>query len=76
MEKFSYEANGYNRSEVNQFISDVIDQTEGIITKCKMQNAEIEKIALESEKIKVHLEGLTVVKVVVVPKKLVNIVVR
>ena len=39
-------------------------------------NAEIEKIALESEKIKVHLEGLTVVKVVVVPKKLVNIVVR
>ena len=39
-------------------------------------NAEIEKIALESEKIKIHLEGLTVVKVVVVPKKLVNIVVR
>ena len=39
-------------------------------------NAEIEKIALESEKIKVHLEGLTVVKVIVVPKKLVNIVVR
>ena len=39
-------------------------------------NAEIEKIALESEKIKVHIEGLTVVKVVVVPKKLVNIVVR
>ena len=22
MEKFSYEANGYNRNEVNQFISD------------------------------------------------------
>ena len=39
-------------------------------------NAEIEKIALESDKIKAHLEGLTVVKVVVVPKKLVNIVVR
>ena len=39
-------------------------------------NSEIEKIALESEKIKAHLEGLTVVKVVVVPKKLVNIVVR
>ena len=39
-------------------------------------NAEIEKIALESEKIKVHTDGLTVVKVIVVPKKLVNIVVR
>ena len=39
-------------------------------------NSEIEKIALESEKIKAHIEGLTVVKVVVVPKKLVNIVVR
>ena len=24
MEKFSYETNGYNRSEVNQFVSDVI----------------------------------------------------
>ena len=39
-------------------------------------NAEIEKIALESEKIKAHIAGLTVLKVVVVPKKLVNIVVR
>ena len=39
-------------------------------------NAEIEKVALESEKIKAHLEGLTVLKVVVVPKKLVNIVAR
>ena len=28
MEKFSYEANGYNRGEVNQFISDVITETE------------------------------------------------
>ena len=39
-------------------------------------NDEIEKIALESEKIRVHIEGMTVVKVIVVPKKLVNIVVR
>ena len=39
-------------------------------------NSEIEKIALESEKIKTHIDGLTVIKVVVVPKKLVNIVVR
>ena len=39
-------------------------------------NAEIEKVALESEKIKAHTDGLTVVKVIVVPKKLVNIVVK
>ena len=33
MEKFSYEANGYNRSEVNKFVEEVITQTEGIILK-------------------------------------------
>ena len=33
MEKFNYEPNGYNRKEVNQFISDVIDQTSGIVKK-------------------------------------------
>lgn len=49
MEKFSYEANGYNRSEVNQFISDVITQTEGIITRCKQQNKDIEKLKAELE---------------------------
>ena len=47
MEKFSYEANGYNRREVNQFVSDVITQTEGIITKCRAQTAEIEKLKAE-----------------------------
>ena len=49
MEKFSYEANGYNRVEVNRFVQDVIDQTEGIITKCRKQNAEIEKLKAELE---------------------------
>ena len=49
MEKFSYEANGYNRREVNQFISDVITQTEGIISKCKAQSADIEKMKAELE---------------------------
>lgn len=47
MEKFSYEANGYNRSEVNKFISDVIKQTEGIIKKCREQSVEIEKLKKE-----------------------------
>lgn len=49
MEKFSYEANGYNRQEVNQFISDVIVQTESIIQKCKAQGAEVEKLKAELE---------------------------
>ena len=49
MEKFSYEANGYNRSEVNRFIGDVITQTEGIISRCKAQSFEIEKLKAELE---------------------------
>lgn len=49
MEKFSYEDNGYSRREVNQFISDVITQTEGIITRCKVQQVEIEKLKAEIE---------------------------
>ena len=44
MEKFSYEANGYNRNEVNNFVGDVITQTEGIIQKCKEQREEIRKL--------------------------------
>ena len=49
MEKFSYETNGYNRSEVNQFVSDVISETEGIITRVKSQRDEIKKLKKELE---------------------------
>ena len=49
MEKFSYEANGYNRQEVNQFVSVVIAQTEGIIKKCKAQGEALEKLKAEIE---------------------------
>jgi len=49
MEKFSYEANGYNRHEVNQFVSDVITQTEGIIKRVKEQRTEIEELKKELE---------------------------
>ena len=41
MDKFNYEANGYNRAEVNKFVTDVIKETEGIINKCKDQKKEI-----------------------------------
>ena len=49
MEKFSYETNGYNREEVNRFISDVIVQTESIVSRCRKQNEEIESLKRELE---------------------------
>ena len=49
MEKFSYEANGYNRSEVNDFIGEVIKETEGIITRVRKQNSEIDELKKELE---------------------------
>ena len=52
MEKFSYEANGYNRNEVNQFVSDVIRETEGIIVRVRKQNAELEALRNEVKKYK------------------------
>ena len=58
MEKFSYEANGYNRSEVNQFVLDVIRETEGIITRVKKQNTEIEDLRKELEHYKLMEETL------------------
>ncbi len=41
-----------------------------------MDKAELEKVAMDSEKVQALLEGKTVVKVVVVPNKLLNIVVK
>ena len=52
MEKFSYETNGYNRFEVNNFVSHVIEETEGIITKCKAQSIEIDRLKSELERYK------------------------
>lgn len=49
MEKFSYEANGYNRDEVNKFINDVIVQTENIVSRCRKQRDEIESLKKELE---------------------------
>ena len=41
MDKFNYEANGYNKAEVNKFVNDVIKETEGIIKKYQEQKKEI-----------------------------------
>ena len=58
MEKFSYEENGYNKKEVNQFIGEVIRETEAIITRVKKQNKEIEDLKKELEKYKAMEESL------------------
>ena len=44
MDHFSLEENGYNRSEVNTFLSNVIKQTNDLIEKCKVQTEEIERL--------------------------------
>ena len=44
MDHFSLEENGYNRSEVNEFLSSVIKQTNDLIEKCRVQTEEIEKL--------------------------------
>ena len=44
MDKFNYEANGYNRSEVNIFINDVIKKTERLLSTIRVQNKKIENL--------------------------------
>ena len=58
MEKFNYEENGYNKKEVNQFVGEVIRETEAIITRVKKQNKEIEDLKKELEKYKTMEESL------------------
>ncbi len=58
MEKFNYEENGYNKKEVNQFVGEVIRETEAIITRVKKQNKEIEDLKKELEKYKAMEESL------------------
>ena len=52
MDKFSIEANGYNRSEVNKFIDDVIANTESMIKRVKNQQMEINNLKEEIVKYK------------------------
>ncbi|MGV8146652.1 MAG: class I tRNA ligase family protein, partial [Alkaliphilus sp.] len=47
-----------------------------IMIPTNLDKKDIERIALEEDKIKILLNGKTIIKVIVVPKKLVNIVVR
>lgn len=49
MEKFSREQDGYNKTEVNKFIDDVIVQTEAVINRVKSQQDEIKSLQKELE---------------------------
>ena len=49
MDHFSIEENGYNRSEVNEFLSNTIKQTNSILEKCRVQTEEIDKLKKELE---------------------------
>ena len=42
MEKFNRELNGYKRSEVNDFLKEVIEQTEKVLAKIENQKKEIQ----------------------------------
>lgn len=52
MEKFSYEENGYNKQEVNQFIDDVIKETESVMIRLKSQKLQIEQLEKELKRYK------------------------
>lgn len=58
MDKFSIEANGYNRGEVNKFIDDVIANTESMIKRVKNQQNEINNLKEEIVKYKKMEETL------------------
>ena len=71
----------YDESALVQDEVEVIVQVNGklrakVSMDANISREDMEKIALEDEKVKASIEGKTVVKVIAVPKKLVNIVVK
>ena len=44
MKKFSKELNGYNKAEVNNFLNEVITETEKVLEKLKSQQTEINSL--------------------------------
>ena len=49
MDKFSSEANGYNRNEVNQFVQEVILEIEKLLNKVEEQQSIIRSLRRESD---------------------------
>ncbi|MDT8336838.1 MAG: leucine--tRNA ligase [Candidatus Izemoplasmatales bacterium] len=71
----------YNKSKLVKDEIDLVISVNGkvrdkLVVENNLPQKELEKIALSSEKIKNHLDGKQVIKIIVVPNKLVNIVVK
>ncbi|HOB26232.1 MAG TPA: DivIVA domain-containing protein [Bacilli bacterium] len=49
MKKFDRSLNGYNISEVNAFVDDVVDKVDDMITKMKEKDLEIDRLNKELE---------------------------
>ena len=47
MKQFSYETNGYNRKEVNQFLGEMIKETEEMVEKYKQQEKRLNSLQEE-----------------------------
>lgn len=60
MKKFSREFSGYNRKEVNQFINEVITETEKIVKKLEQEKIEINELRKQIENYKNIEKTLTI----------------
>lgn len=49
MKKFDKSINGYNVSQVNAFVDDVVDKVDDMITKMKQKDLEIDRLKSELE---------------------------
>ena len=52
MKKFSSESNGYNKKEVNQFLNEIIKETDKIVAKYKEQEKQIKDLQKEMNQYK------------------------
>lgn len=58
MKKFSLESNGYNRTEVNEFVKEVVKQTEKMMDKVNKQEKQIKSLEEEIDYYKKFEETL------------------
>ena len=73
--------NGWHAEAIKTDSVEIVVQINGkvrdkLTVPSELSSAELEKVALQQEKVQQLVEGKTVVKVIAVPNKLVNIVVR
>lgn len=72
----SYDESKLVKDEIELVISVNGKVRDKIVVENNLSKADLETLALKSDKIKNHIEGQSIVKIIVVPNKLVNIVVK